>query len=38
MVVDDLASQVLVLKMSTEDTHVVADWLRDAAGFGIRSG
>jgi uncharacterized protein (TIGR02679 family) len=35
VVVDDLASQVLVLNVPTEDTHVVADWLRDAAGFGI---
>jgi uncharacterized protein (TIGR02679 family) len=35
VVVDDLASQVLVLNLSTSDTHVVADWLRDAAGFGI---
>jgi uncharacterized protein (TIGR02679 family) len=32
---DDLASQVLVLNLPTKDTHVVADWLRDAAGFGI---
>lgn len=35
VVMDDLASQVLVLNLPTEDTHVVADWLRDAAGFGI---
>jgi uncharacterized protein (TIGR02679 family) len=35
VVMDDLASQVLVLNLSTEDTHVVADWLRDAASFGI---
>ncbi|MFC4856688.1 TIGR02679 family protein [Actinophytocola glycyrrhizae] len=35
VVVDDLASQVLVLNLPTSDTHVVADWLRDAAGFGI---
>lgn len=35
VVVDDLASQVLVLNLPTSDTHVVADWLRDAASFGI---
>jgi uncharacterized protein (TIGR02679 family) len=35
VVMDDLASQVLVLNLPTSDTHVVADWLRDAAGFGI---
>jgi uncharacterized protein (TIGR02679 family) len=35
VVMDDLASQVLVLNLPTDDTHVVADWLRDAAGFGI---
>lgn len=35
VVADDLASQVLVLNLPTSDTHVVADWLRDAAGFGI---
>lgn len=35
VVMDDLASQVLVLNLPTADTHVVAGWLRDAAGFGI---
>lgn len=35
VVMDDLASQVLVLNLPTDDTHVVAGWLRDAAGFGI---
>lgn len=35
MVVDDLASQVLVLNLPTSDPHLIADWLRDAAGFGI---
>ncbi len=34
-VMDDLASQVLVLNIPTDDTHVVAGWLRDAASFGI---
>lgn len=35
VIVDDLASQVLVLNLATDDDHVVADWLRDAADFGI---
>lgn len=35
VIVDDLASQVLVLNVHTDDHHVVAGWLRDAAGFGI---
>jgi uncharacterized protein (TIGR02679 family) len=35
VVMDDLASQVLVLNLPTDDTHVVAGWLRDAASFGI---
>lgn len=35
VVMDDLASQVLVLNLPTNDTHVVAGWLCDAAGFGI---
>lgn len=35
VVMDDLASQVLVLNLPSEDTHVIADWLRDASGFGI---
>jgi uncharacterized protein (TIGR02679 family) len=35
VIVDDLASQVLVLNVRTEDDHVVAGWLRDAATFGI---
>lgn len=35
VIVDDLASQVLVLNVRAGEDHVVADWLRDAAGFGI---
>ncbi len=35
VIVDDLASQVLVLNVRSRDDHVVADWLRDAASFGI---
>ena len=35
VIVDDLASQVLVLNVTASEDHVVADWLRDAAGFGI---
>ncbi|MGH3434063.1 MAG: TIGR02679 family protein [Thermocrispum sp.] len=35
VVMDDLASQVLVLNLRTDSDHVVADWLRDAAGFGM---
>jgi len=35
VVPDDLSSQVLVLGLTGREDHVVADWLRDAAGFGI---
>jgi uncharacterized protein (TIGR02679 family) len=35
VIVDDLASQVLVLNVQAQEDHVVASWLRDAAGFGI---
>jgi uncharacterized protein (TIGR02679 family) len=35
VVMDDLASQVLVLNLPAEDDHIVADWLRGAADFGI---
>lgn len=35
VIVDDLASQVLVLNVRTEGDHVVAKWLRDAADAGI---
>jgi uncharacterized protein (TIGR02679 family) len=35
VVLDDLASQVLVLGLTGRENHVVASWLRDAAGFGI---
>lgn len=35
VIVDDLASQVLVLNVTGREDHVVADWLRDAADFGI---
>lgn len=35
VVVDDLSSQVLVLNVKGRENHVVTDWLRDAAGFGI---
>ncbi|MEU6014054.1 TIGR02679 family protein [Streptomyces sp. NPDC047515] len=34
-VVDDLASQVLVLNIGARGGDVVCDWLRDAADFGI---
>ncbi|MEZ0090870.1 TIGR02679 family protein [Streptacidiphilus sp. EB129] len=34
-VADDLASQVLVLNIRAREDHVVADWLNDAADFGI---
>lgn len=35
VIVDDLASQVLVAGLCPVEDHVVADWLRDAANFGI---
>ena len=35
VVQDDLASQVLVLNVVGSQDHVVCDWLRDAAEFGI---
>jgi uncharacterized protein (TIGR02679 family) len=35
VVADDLASQVLLLNVVGEEDHVVADWLRDAAGLGL---
>lgn len=35
VIVDDLASQVLVLNLQARDDHVVAGWLNDAASFGI---
>ena len=35
VVVDDLASQVLVLNVRCREDHVVAGWLADAADFGI---
>jgi uncharacterized protein (TIGR02679 family) len=35
VVVDDLASQVLVLNLRGRESHVVAGWLADAADFGI---
>ncbi|MGQ0632742.1 MAG: TIGR02679 family protein [Sporichthyaceae bacterium] len=35
VILDDLASQVLVLNVTGREDHVVADWLSDAAGFGI---
>lgn len=38
VIVDDFASQVLVLNVRAGEDHVVADSLRDAAGFGIPSG
>lgn len=34
-IVDDLASQVLVLNVRARESHVVATWLHDAADFGI---
>jgi uncharacterized protein (TIGR02679 family) len=35
VVMDDLSSQVLVLNLRAKEDHVVAEWLHDAAGFGI---
>lgn len=35
VIVDDLASQVLVLGVRAAEDHVVAAWLQDAAHFGI---
>ncbi|MCY0924483.1 TIGR02679 family protein [Streptomyces sp. H27-G5] len=35
VIVDDLASQVLVLNIGARGDNVVCDWLRDATGFGI---
>lgn len=35
VVADDLASQVLLLNVVGEEDHLVADWLRDAAGLGM---
>lgn len=35
VILDDLASQVLVVGLRPQEHHVVADWLRDAADFGI---
>ncbi len=35
VIVDDLASQVLVLGVKAREDHVVAEWLHDAADFGI---
>ena len=35
VIVDDLASQVLVLGLRPVEDHVIAMWLRDAADFGI---
>jgi len=35
VIVDDLASQVLVLGLRPSQDHVVGVWLRDAADFGI---
>jgi len=35
VVVDDLASQVLVLGVTAREDHIIADWLRDASEFGI---
>ncbi|MET3807692.1 uncharacterized protein (TIGR02679 family) [Nakamurella sp. UYEF19] len=35
VVMDDLSSQVLVVGLRPRGDHVVADWLRDAADFGI---
>jgi uncharacterized protein (TIGR02679 family) len=35
VIVDDLASQVLVLHVRGRESHVVASWLGDAADFGI---
>jgi uncharacterized protein (TIGR02679 family) len=35
VVVDDLASQVLVLNLRCQERHIVATWLADAADFGV---
>jgi uncharacterized protein (TIGR02679 family) len=35
VIMDDLSSQVLVLNLRAKEDHVVAEWLRDAAGLGI---
>ncbi|MDN5857875.1 MAG: TIGR02679 family protein [Pseudonocardia sp.] len=35
VVMDDLASQVLVLNLPTGESHVIASWLSDAADLGI---
>ncbi|MFN2495476.1 MAG: TIGR02679 domain-containing protein, partial [Pseudonocardiaceae bacterium] len=35
VIVDDLASQILVLNLRAQGDHVVARWLRDAADAGI---
>ncbi|MPZ80535.1 MAG: TIGR02679 family protein [Actinophytocola sp.] len=35
VIVDDLASQVLVLNLRAREDHIVANWLGDAAGFGV---
>jgi uncharacterized protein (TIGR02679 family) len=35
VIMDDLASQVLVLNLKARENTVVADWLGDAASFGI---
>ncbi len=35
VIVDDLASQVLVVGLRPKEDHIVADWLRGAADFGI---
>ncbi len=35
VIVDDLASQVLVLGLRPAEDHVIATWLQDAADFGI---
>ncbi len=35
VIMDDLASQVLVLGLKASEDHVIATWLNDAAAFGI---
>ena len=35
VIVDDLASQVLVLNLRAGENHIVANWLADAADFGV---
>lgn len=35
VIVDDLASQVLVLNLRSDDDNVVAGWLNEAAAYGI---